>query len=87
MYGDLQQNTETRRIPVGQISYSSMGGVALFNGIAQIMQHSQTCSQESFCDADKWSSSKNDGQDFLTPVPAVTTASMKVSPPCDRSLR
>ena len=35
IYGDLQQNTETRRIPVGQISYSSMGGVALFDGIAQ----------------------------------------------------
>ena len=35
MYGDLQQNTETRRIPVGQISYSSIGGVSLFNGIAQ----------------------------------------------------
>ena len=34
LYGDLQQNTETRQIPVGQISYSSMGGVALFNGIA-----------------------------------------------------
>ena len=35
IYGDLQQNTETRRIPVGQISYSSIGGVSLFNGIAQ----------------------------------------------------
>ena len=34
IYRDLQQNTETWRIPVGQISYSSMGGVALFNGIA-----------------------------------------------------
>ena len=28
------------------------------------------------------SSSKNDGQDFLTPVAAVTIASMGVSPPC-----
>ena len=37
MYGDLQQNTETRQIPVGQITYSSMGGVALFNGIAHYM--------------------------------------------------
>ena len=35
IYRDLQQNTETRRIPVGQISYSSIGGVSLFNGIAQ----------------------------------------------------
>ena len=35
IYGGLQENTETRRIPVGQISYSSIGGVSLFNGIAQ----------------------------------------------------
>ena len=35
MYGDLQENSETQRIPVGQISYSSIGGVSLFNGIAQ----------------------------------------------------
>ena len=34
IYGGLQENTETRRIPVGQISYSSIGGVSLFNGIA-----------------------------------------------------
>ena len=41
----------------------------------------QSNGQESFCDAVKWSSSKNDGQDFLTPVAALTTASMGVSPP------
>ena len=34
IYRDLQQNTETRRIPVGHISYSSIGDVSLFNGIA-----------------------------------------------------
>ena len=32
-----------------------------------------------FCDAVKWSSS---GKDFLTPVAALTMASMGVSPPC-----
>ena len=31
----------------------------------------QSNGQESFCDAVKWSSSKNDGQDFLTPVAAL----------------
>ena len=36
IYGDLQQNTETRRIPVGQISYSSIGGVSLFNPLRPI---------------------------------------------------
>ena len=30
---------------------------------------------------EKWSSSENDGQDFLTPVIALTTASMGVSAP------
>ena len=37
---------------------------------------------ESFCDAVKWSSSKYEGQDFLTPVVALTMASMGVSPLC-----
>ena len=31
----------------------------------------QSNGQEFFCDAVKWSSSKNDGQDFLTPVTAL----------------
>ena len=34
-----------------------------------------------FCSAVKRSSCKNDGQDFLTPVAALTVASMGVSPP------
>ena len=42
----------------------------------------QSNSQESLCDVVKLSSSENDGQDFLTPVAAVTTVSMGVSPPC-----
>ena len=32
----LHQNMETRRNPVGQISYSSMGVIPLYNGIAQL---------------------------------------------------
>jgi len=31
----IEQNTETRGIPVGQLCYSSTGGVALYNGIDQ----------------------------------------------------
>ena len=50
------------------------------NSIYAEMQRSQTV--KSFCDAVKWSSSKNEGQDFLTPVVALTMASMGVSPPC-----
>ena len=34
------------------------------------------------CGAVKWSSNKNDGQNFLTPVAAVTTAPMGVTTPC-----
>ena len=33
-FTEIYNNTETRRIPVGQISYSSIGGLSLFNGIA-----------------------------------------------------
>ena len=46
------------------------------------IQRSRSNGQESFCNAVKWSSSKNDGQDFLTLVAALTMASMGQSPPC-----
>ena len=38
--------------------------------------------QGPICGAVKWSSNKNDGQNFLTPVTAVTTAPMGVTTPC-----
>ena len=34
------------------------------------------------CGAVKWSSNKNDGQNLLTPVAAVTTAPIGVTTPC-----
>ena len=36
--------------------------------------------QGPICGAVKWSSNKNDGQNFLTPVAAVTTAPIGVTP-------
>ena len=39
-------------------------------------------SQSPFCGTVKWSSNKNDSQNFLTPVAAVTTAPMGVTTPC-----
>ena len=42
------------------------------------IQSSQTV--ECFRDVVKWSSNKNDGQEFLTPVASVTMAPMGVSP-------
>ena len=41
----------------------------------------QSNGQEPFCSVVKWSSSKNDGQNFLTPVLAVTTVHMGVPTP------
>ena len=38
--------------------------------------------QGPICSAVKWSSNKNDGQNFLTLVAAVTTAPMGVTTPC-----
>ena len=38
--------------------------------------------QSPVCGAVKWSSNKNDSQNFLTPVAAMTTAPMGVTTPC-----
>ena len=46
---------------------------AVKRSMAEI-QHIQTV--KTFCDVVKWSSSKNDGQNFLTLVAALTIASM-----------
>ena len=43
--------------------------------------------QGPICSAVKWSSNKNDGQNFLTPVAAVTTAPIGVTTPCLRGTR
>ena len=43
-------------------------------------------SQGPVCGAVKWSSNKNNSQNFLTPVAAVTTAPMGVTTPCASGL-
>ena len=58
----------------------SLGSVRKSLTAPVTLQLSQTV--KSFWDAVKWSRSKIDGQDFLTPVAALTMASIGVSPPC-----
>jgi len=49
--------------------------------IAQCSQCVRSNGQGPVCDVVKRSSNKNDGQNFLTPVAAVTTAPMVVTTP------
>ena len=69
-----------------KLSNSSQDVYVLRMRIAHSVRSSQVkCvrsnGQGPICGAVKWSSNKNDGQNFLTPVAAVTTAPMGVTTP------